>query len=142
MNFYVNEDKRIVVAVIPDAAKTIREIIIKKVTNLLQTQGMREYWANEMAEDLFNGLGKLPFISAVYRGKAKCSPLDEWDLERGKTIAKQRATLKFWWAVRKAYLEIVASVVEPLVYNLTAEAENVMDEISIKTQALWEQEEA
>ncbi len=103
---------------------------------------MSEYWAREAAIDLFHGARVRRLVPSIYRAKAKCSPLDEWDVERGKTIAKQRVTLKFWWLVRKVYLEIVASLIEPLTYGLTAEAEHVMDELSIKTQVLWEQEEA
>lgn len=62
MDFYVNEEKRTVVAKIN---------IIEKV-------------------------GPFKIIGESYLGKAKCSPEDIFDAEKGKSIAELRALLKYY----------------------------------------------
>lgn len=41
-------------------------------------------------------------INDTYRGKAKCAPEDEWNVEEGMRIARNRLLEKYWKARHKA----------------------------------------
>lgn len=140
MDYYVNESKRTIVAVIPDAKFEITNTIESKVKKVLQGQGMPELDAHFVATSLLSADKIQRLMQDTYKGKAKCSPNDEWDVEHGIEIARHRALCKYWWAVRKLYLEIMSLYLEPLAYAVEEEAEDINDRVSLRVQHLWNME--
>ena len=57
-------------------------------------------------------------INDVYRGKAKCHPDDEWDVKRGKEIARNRM-LNTYYAARFRKLDFISEKINQLYINLS-----------------------
>lgn len=79
--FYVDEEKRVVVCVIPDTKKMLRDFIDDHFRFLNFDVGMGLGW---------DGIRKFNMPTS-FMGKAVCSPDDEWDEELGRRIAFARA---------------------------------------------------
>ena len=80
-DFYVNEEKRTVVAVltVPD------DVVGCEMFDIINK-------ASNSSFAITNGiLGKGLMVTGRYEGKAVCHENDEWDVEKGKHIAKLRA---------------------------------------------------
>lgn len=79
IRYYINEEKRVVVAVLEtDPFEFLEEI----------DSIMPRYFKED-------GLFAKLFLAPVYRGKAKCHEDDEWNAELGKEYARERAFYKY-----------------------------------------------
>lgn len=72
--FYVNEKKRTVVCVIPNTVHLLQDFLDDNDWSICSRLAWREL--------------ELP---ASFTGIARCAPDDEWDEERGKTLAYTKA---------------------------------------------------
>lgn len=75
IRYYIDEEKQTVVAVMDDCEYDAIDV--------LQKMGIRN-----ISYDGYN-MNKF-MMNPTYRGKAKCSPEDEWDEEYGMTLARNR----------------------------------------------------
>lgn len=82
VKFYVDEEKRVVVAVLQGAENDFRDAA-RKI-----------FHKNAMGDMAFLGANSY-LNSDVFRGKARCHPDDEWDVEAGKTLAFNRLRDKY-----------------------------------------------
>ena len=91
MKFSINEEKRVIVALIPDARKQA-------------LQDLKRIFQNKKSYDLYSDLfshGQLIYfirkhMPDVVRGKAKCSPEDTWNPIIGCNLAEIRARLRYY----------------------------------------------
>jgi len=89
--FYVNEDERTVVCVIPQVIEdgAYRNFTSDMVTDFIQDNFMfPEIDFHYAMESRLRDELKMP---STFMGKAVCAPEDEWDEEVGKLIAFSRA---------------------------------------------------
>lgn len=82
--FYVDEEKKVVVCVIPNTQYTVH--------NFLKDLPQFGYWGIFFLES-DNKIIKMP---NSFIGKAVCSEQDEFDVEKGKKLAYLRAKDKFY----------------------------------------------
>ena len=82
--FYVNEDERIVVCVIPNTADMVTDFIDEH----FRFNDFNLFYG--LATRLFRSL-EMPYS---FSGKAVCAPEDKWDVETGKLIAFSKAKNK------------------------------------------------
>lgn len=73
-------------------------------------------------------------INDVYRGKAKCHPDDEWDVKRGKQIARNRM-LHTYYAARFRRLAYIEGKIREL-YDMIKDKVDYCD--TRVTKASWE----
>lgn len=83
ITYYIDEEKKTVVAVMTDCEYDAIDI--------LEKMGIRSISHNSWSMDKF-------MINTTYRGKAKCSPDDEWDEEEGMCIARNRMLANYYRA--------------------------------------------
>ena len=83
--FYVDEEARTVVCVIPDTEEMLEEFIYDnfRFSDIDISSGVNFYWRSRFGAAL-----KMPHS---FMGKAVCSPEDEWDEGTGKLIAFSKA---------------------------------------------------
>lgn len=83
--FYVNEEERTVVCVIPNTEEMLEEFVCDnfKFSDIDIYIGVNFYWRSRFGAAL-----KMPHS---FMGKAVCSSEDEWNEETGKLIAFSRA---------------------------------------------------
>lgn len=91
MKFFVNEEKRTVVAIVDNCLSDFRNRISKNPFSEIF------YVAND-----YKG-GEWTFMNESYKGIAKCHPNDVFDVEIGKEIAKNRALRKYYSDLRLKY---------------------------------------
>ena len=106
---YVNEAKRTCVVVLSDCENDLRVRAIKLFNS--------QYW------DDFGFHGYNSYINGPFRGKAKCSPEDEFNEETGLAIARARAFQK--------YIEAYNSEVDYLIeraYTLAGDLQDLFRE--------------
>ena len=78
--FYVDENARVVICVIPNTRNMVRDFIAEHFR-----------WEDfDMDYIGYNFLSKIKMPSS-FMGKAICAPEDKWDVETGKMIAFSRA---------------------------------------------------
>lgn len=77
--FYVNEDKRIIVCIIPNTAYMVEEFISDN------------FDFPELDVSIYGKLRKHVRMPRSFIGKAVCAPEDEWDEELGRKIAFAKA---------------------------------------------------
>ena len=75
IRYYIDEEKRTVVAVMDDCEYDAIDV--------LQKMGIRKITHDGYNMDKF-------MMNTSYRGKAKCSPDDEWDEKYGMALARNR----------------------------------------------------
>ena len=75
IRYYIDEDKQTVVAVMDDCEYDAIDV--------LQKMGIRKITHDGYNMDKF-------MMNTSYRGKAKCSPDDEWNEEYGMALARNR----------------------------------------------------
>lgn len=75
IRYYIDEEKRTVVAVMDDCEYDAIDV--------LQKMGIRKITHDGYNMDKF-------MMNTSYRGKAKCSPDDEWNEEYGMALARNR----------------------------------------------------
>ena len=104
--YFVNEEKRVVVAKLPRLAGHFNEALCR--INIPDGEVPSErYWINNAIQNIesdivnkeLNGLTSLT-------AKAKCAEGDEFDEEIGKKIAKQRLQIKILTIWRRLHLEL------------------------------------
>ena len=111
IKYFVNEKKRSVIGVLEDTTYDCINYVCKNAgvdcipANLLTT-------------------GLMP---ASFRTEVKCHPDDEFDVEVGKKIAKERILENYWRSRRKAMLR-VAKKLEEYADTLEDFAEELEDE--------------
>ena len=99
VKYYINEEKRTVVAVI--------ESNIFEVSFLFEN-AMREFMNVVKNAPIFDPvIDKNYYIKNRYVGIAKCSPNDIFDVEFGKQLALQRAKIKKTSDIEKKFFKIV-----------------------------------
>lgn len=91
MKFFVNEEKRTVVAIVENCTNDFRSRISKN-----------PFFSVIYVADDYKG-GEWTFMNDSYKGIAKCSPEDTFDVEIGKTIAMNRALRKYYSDLRNKY---------------------------------------
>lgn len=91
MKFFVNEEKRTVVAIIEDCSLDFIKRISKNPFNEMG------YIASTYSN------GNWIYMNDSYKGIAKCAPDDEFDVEIGKTIAMNRALRKYYSDLRNKF---------------------------------------
>ena len=78
--YFINEEKRTIVAVLDncegDLGERIRKVLKRHNTNFRYYESKTE-------------------MPDVFRGKARCNPQDTWDEAIGKKLAKERALEKY-----------------------------------------------
>lgn len=100
MKFFVNEEKRTVVAIIEYCRDDFRNRISKNpFYNVLY-----------VVEDYKSG--EWTWMQDSYKGIAKCSPQDEFDVEIGKTIAANRALRRYYSDLRNKYARFIGMLDE------------------------------
>ena len=112
--FYINEDKRTIVCVIPDTKYLLDEFI--KANNEFMYDNYIAWETLEMPHS--------------FSGKAVCSDEDEWDEELGKTIAYARARRKMYNSFfRRAntYVNMFDKQINDMISNLNALGEKVTE---------------
>lgn len=91
MKFFVNEEKRTVVAIVDNCLSDFRNRISKN-----------PFFEILYVADDYKG-GEWTFMNESYKGIAKCHPNDVFDVEIGKEIAKNRALRKYYSDLRLKY---------------------------------------
>lgn len=91
MKFFVNEEKRTVVAIVDECLSDFRNRISKN-----------PFFRILYVVDDYKG-GEWTFMNESYKGIAKCHPNDVFDVEIGKEIAKNRALRKYYSDLRLKY---------------------------------------
>ena len=90
---------------------------------------------------LFNGIpcccDTNPYCLGEYRGVAKCSPEDTFDVEYGKKLAYKKAYIKYAAALERTVKRIVKNYTETS-DTLVAQLKNVGDKIDGRTNAAIE----
>ena len=97
INYVINKEKRTIVAIMTDCEYDILDSLIKAGLYSLYDYGDKV---------------KKAMIPNVFRGKAKCSPEDEWDEEAGKKIARERMLAKYYLHKAKKFKQILADFLE------------------------------
>ena len=87
--FYVNEEKRTVVCVIPNT----KDALLDFISDNFRFKNVDFYEAVFWNDNYSRSVLTLP---DSFVGKAVCAADDEWDEELGKVIAFQRARTKFY----------------------------------------------
>lgn len=80
IRYYINEEKRTVVAVMDGVRDEI----------------MDEVWQYAPNKEYYSDFHKKVMLKDLYRGKAICHESDEWDVEVGKKIARNRMLTNFY----------------------------------------------
>lgn len=95
INYFVNEEKRTVVAMMNDCADDV---------------------LTDMKIDIFHPAAGSLIISNTFRGKAVCDKDDIWDIEKGKEIARSKMLAKYYRAkenVIRKYITQMNEYLEP-----------------------------
>lgn len=87
--YYIDEEKRTVVAVMKDCEYDAIDILEKMGIRRIKRDG---YNMNKF------------MINPIYRGKAKCAPDDIWDEEEGMRIARNRMLENYYLARTRALM--------------------------------------
>ena len=102
IRYYIDEEKRTVVAVMDDCEYDAIDV--------LQKMGIRKITHDGYNMDKF-------MMNTSYRGKSKCSPDDEWDEEEGMRIARNRMLEKYYRARAMALMR-AESVLQEMMNEL------------------------
>lgn len=88
IKYEVNEEKRIVTAIMFDVYSEVKQVIYKqfKTNDALGIIGYIIHYVTDIKD--FNYKNKIVAI-------AKCHPDDEWNVEKGKFIAKSRLMISY-----------------------------------------------
>ena len=113
MKFSINEEKRVIVALTPDARKQAFQDL-KRIF-----QNKKSY---DLYSDLFSHDQLIYFIRKhmpdMVRGKAKCSPEDTWNPIIGSDLAEMRAQVRYYEyceTVLTKYVEYLEKIImEPI----------------------------
>lgn len=92
VTYYINEEKRTVVAkIVPKATAFIEQIdsVARKMAHTRNT-AISPCLSDAMSYKIYESL----LMKRHYTGKAKCSPNDVFDVETGKKLALARAKVK------------------------------------------------
>lgn len=108
--YYVNREKKTVVAVIRDC----KDDLCDYVESHLKRDG------NQMLVLSFGGGMDKLYLKDKYVGTARCDDEDNFDEEKGKKLAAQRASLKYE-EDRSRKMSSFASVVSDMLCNMTLE---------------------
>lgn len=128
--FYINEEKRTVVCVIPNTRDMVFDFIVDHFYD-----GHITFFYGKKTDSLM--------MPNSFTGKAVCAQEDEWDEETGKLIAFYRAKNKcyksffkrvdtFIWDIDTA-LDNFAEIVNDFGDKLTEKAEKLEEEITNRT---------
>lgn len=110
--FYVNEEERIVVCVIPGTRNLLLDFIESHFSfNDVNLYGTINYWGNKWSSGL-----ELP---SSFMGKAVCSQDDVWDEEVGRMLAFSRAKDKCYKSFFKRANNLVQTIDRRLCDMLT-----------------------
>lgn len=102
IDYYINEDKRTVTAVLPLTQLDAIEFYEKAIE---RANPINKY------DILMNvNLRDKYLIKDKYVGIAKCSPEDEFDEEKGMSLAKHRCLSKYYYDRDGAVLRIIRDV--------------------------------
>lgn len=93
MDFYSDEEKGVIVAVIENARREMREHLLSKLKH-----NTGDCYEEVYAEEKLRSIIKAR-VPATMRAKAKCSPDDAWNEEFGISLAKARILEKYNRAV-------------------------------------------
>lgn len=114
IRYYVNEEKRTVVAAVEDTQFDAVDAIIKRCPYFEAEDAIK------FSEDgeAYLGLGlEKALMEDKYSAKAKCHPEDKFDVEKGKEIAAERLNAKLNCARKRAiarwrqrFMKVLASV--------------------------------
>ena len=99
--FYVNEEKRTVICVIPHT----REMLTEFIADHFRWENVN-IW-NATGGQLYRQDLKMP---SSFTGKAICAPEDNWDVETGKLIAFSRAKDKCYKSFFKRANKLVQAI--------------------------------
>ena len=100
--YYIDEEKRTVVAVMKDCEYDAIDILEKMGIRRIKRDG---YNMNKF------------MINPIYRGKAKCAPDDIWDEEEGMRIARNRMLENYYLARTRALMraeEVLMTMMDEL----------------------------
>lgn len=100
--YYIDEEKRTVVAVMKDCEYDAIDILEKMGIRRIKRDG---YNMNKF------------MINPIYRGKAKCAPDDIWDEEEGMRIARNRMLENYYLARTRALVraeEVLMTMMDEL----------------------------
>lgn len=100
--YYIDEEKRTIVAI-------MRECEYDAI-DVLQKMGIRNIYHDGYRMDKF-------MMNPIYRGKAKCSPEDEWDEEYGMKLARNRMLANYYRAQSMALMraeKVLQGIVEEI----------------------------
>ena len=127
--FYVNEEKRIVICVIPN-------------TKRMFTKFVQDHFSwNDVDLDSAAGYGTLRdslMMPGSFRGVAVCAPEDEWNEETGRMIAFNRAKTKCY----NSFFKRAQALMDALDKRMAEAVEmlnNFGDKINSKSIALQEE---
>ena len=99
--YFVNEEKRTVVAIL-----TVPQGIMgTEMLRIIQKESGSYFGMDDCV------LGRRMVLKGRYEGKAVCHSDDEWDIEKGKHLAKLRA-LRAYLKDRKEISKVLVSVYE------------------------------
>lgn len=110
--YYVNREKKTVVAVITDC----KDDLCDYVESHMKRDGNQMLWLSYASG---GGIDKL-YLRDKYVGTARCDDEDNFDEEKGKKLAVQRASLKYE-DDRLKKMSAFASVVSDMFCNMTLE---------------------
>ena len=116
MEYYVNEPRRTVVAILPNAQKeafyTLKMIFKNRCIN-------KTYNDIFSKNTLYSFINK--YMPDIVRGKAKCSPEDVWNQTVGENLAEMRALARFYKyceTILIKYMEYIQhNILEPFSYT-------------------------
>lgn len=91
ISYVINEEKRTVVAIMKGCRYDVIDI-------------MRKLGLDNIPHDKAN-MSKF-MLNSIYRGKAKCSQDDEWDVQTGMKIARTRMLRNYYLSRTKALIEV------------------------------------
>lgn len=98
IKYYVNEEKGTVVSKMEGCERDAINILIKDGANL-------------------PGIVTEATMNNSYYGKAKLSPEDEWNLEEGKRVARNKMLLKYYkrrYKILESYYEKISEILDNL----------------------------
>lgn len=107
IEYYIDEEKGTIVAVMKDCEYDAIKILDKMGISDIRYDGYNM--------DKF-------MINTTYRGKAKCSPDDEWDEEEGMRIARNRM-LENYYRARTLALMRAESILQKMLDELGSRVE-------------------
>lgn len=117
--FYVNEEKRTVVCVLPNTELMARNFIFNN------------HYHNYSYDYYTNSKFKMP---SCIRGSAKCSPGDEWDPEFGKVVAFKKMKWKLlreWFKVVEGFFKNQDNFLDKIMDEANTASERAMNEYQL-----------